>query len=204
MAQCDGSTLGIHLLHRNVQVLHRHCRLRSKCFVDLVDVDVVHLQACFVQSRRNRISRADTHDLGVDSDHSEAAHPGENRQAQLLGSAATSQEHQGSTVRDLTCVASSCGTSLLEGCLQLGETLEVGLRSGALVGFNDHLRRLAIFVLDGRCYRNNLRIEEPLLLRSHCLGMRADGHLVLGLARNLPLLSHILRGDAHRDHASRC
>ena len=85
MAKRDGASLWVQLLHGDLQVVDRHGCLGCEGLVDLVDVDVVDGHAGLLESDWDGESRADTHQLRVNADASEAAKSGDDGQAHLLG-----------------------------------------------------------------------------------------------------------------------
>jgi len=60
MAKGDGSTFWINFLHVKDKLLDGEVGLRCKCFIDLVDVNVVCRKTCFLESIRDSISWANS------------------------------------------------------------------------------------------------------------------------------------------------
>mmetsp|Transcript_17855 Transcript_17855/g.53746 ORF Transcript_17855/g.53746 Transcript_17855/m.53746 type:complete len:351 (-) Transcript_17855:172-1224(-) len=204
MAQGDGAALGVHLLHGDLEVLHGHRRLRGKGFIDLVNVNVLHLQARLLECSRDREGRADAHDVGVDAHAGKAPQPADDGEAHGLRGGAARQQDKRGAVRDLARIACVGGAVRLEGGLQLPETLQGGVSSRTFVGSHGHLGHFALLVLHSRRHRDDLRVEQLGLLRGNSLLVGVHRQLVLRLTRDVPLGSDILRGNAHGHHAGCC
>merc|ERR1719264_2297173 len=58
VAQGDGTALRVHLLHRDLEVLDGHGRLRGEGLVDLEDVHVLGGEVCLLERRGDGKGRA--------------------------------------------------------------------------------------------------------------------------------------------------
>ena len=84
VAESDGSTLGVHFLGVNTELLDTVGGLTRESFVQFDDIDVSQFESCLLENFRDGNSRADTHDLWGNSGHSVAYNLSNDWQPQLL------------------------------------------------------------------------------------------------------------------------
>lgn len=117
------TSVDVDLLLRDPEVLHAHHSLARKRLVDLVEVDVVEGQGGELEDLGDGERWADTHNARGDSDDGRGDELAEDGEAKALGNRAAGEDDGGSTIGDLRSIAGVRGAVLLEGGLQLGETL---------------------------------------------------------------------------------
>lgn len=131
-----------------------------------------------------------------DSSSNELAQDGK---TELLGSLALHQEDGSSTVRDLGSITGSGATTSLESRLEFAKDFNSRTFSDTLIGINNDLLLVTILIENDSLNRGNFFLEEASLLSSSSLGVREGRELILGLARDVPVLSNILRRDTRNE-----
>jgi hypothetical protein len=142
-----------------------------------------------------------THDFWRDPDNGVVHELGQNGQAELHGGGPPAEQNSGGAIGDLRGVSGRGGAGLLEGGLEFLEALEGGLLSDAVVLRDSDLLELALVVLDGGFDRDDLVLEEALVLGRKGALVRLDGEFVLLLPVDAVFLGHVLGGLAHAHQA---
>ncbi len=191
MTQGDGAPVHVQLVPLDAEVAGGGDHLGGEGLVDLDQVDVVDRHAGALEGLADGLDRAEAHDLGVEPGHA-ARHDACKWGDPELGCLGVAHDDHGrGTVVQGTGVARRDGAALTEHGLQLREPLERGARAGPVVlGHHGPV---------GERHRDDLSLEEAVVLRTHGPGLRQQGELVLLLAAHALELGHVLGGLAHGD-----
>ena len=204
-----------------VQTVHSH---RGKGLVDLVDVDVALGQVELVEQFGDGGCWADTHHPWRDTGDSGAAEFGQDGLVELDGFGAAHEEDGGgcsfilvsgryiierkaegklTTISDLTGIPTSSPVpELRERRTNLTQRLRGSPIPNPLITSQSNLLDLpSLRILHRRLNRHDLIIKPPALLRLLSAPERLSRELVLRLARDVEVRTHVLRRLAHRLHA---
>ena len=222
MAECDGSSSGVHLLVRQLQDILAVYGHGGEGLVDFDDVDVVDGDIVLAEELGDSDRGADAHDARCKTGDGGADELGENGLAELDGAGALHEEDSGSYCR-VSCVSrrimlkrTSIGnlggvssgrlvTKGREGRTNLGEALICGTPSWALILCQgDILHFSSFWVLDLRLDRHDLIIEPTRLLCHLSPSVRFRRISILALPGDVEILADVLTGLSHRLHAVRC
>lgn len=123
MTHRNRTSIDIDLLLRDAKVLHAHNRLTRKRLVDLVEIDVLEAEGGELEDLGDGERRADAHDARGYTNDGRGDELAEDGEAEALGDGAAGEDDSCGAVGDLRSVTSVGGAVLLEGGLQLAETL---------------------------------------------------------------------------------
>lgn len=198
VTESNSTTLGVHLLEGDTQLLDAIDALGGKRLVDLPDIDIIVLEARLLHDDRDGGRGADAHEERGDTDDAGLDELADDGLAEALGGAALHQQDGGGTVGDLAGVAGVDAAVLCERSADLAERLGRDALADAVIAGNGNLLlllRLGIRPLG--LNRRNLLIEETSLLRLNGLGIRRRSEDILLGARDALRLRHLLRQHAH-------
>ncbi|KAJ6437775.1 NAD(P)-binding domain [Purpureocillium lavendulum] len=201
----DGAALGVDLVVGDAELVGGPQALRGKGLVDLVDVDVVAVDAGEVEGLGDGLPGALAHEEGLDADDGGADVLADDGLAELLGGVTAHEEDGGGAVGDLAGVAGVDGAVGGKGRADLGEGLDGDAVADAVVAGDGDLlglTRLGVLELDGE--GGDLGVEEAGLLGLDGLLVRGGSEGVLVGAGDVEGLGHVLGQDAHGDLAVGC
>ena len=197
VAKRDGTTLRVQLCLGDTELLNAVGCLGSERLIDLKDVNIVDGEAAVLESSRDSVCGADSHNLRGHTSDREANDAAVDSATEARCDVSPGKEDARSAISHLGRVSSSRGTVLLEGRLKLGEALKSRLRSDTVVLVDHHLCLITIFVLDDGLVGRNLSLEITGLLGGGSLLVALDGKGVLLGAAHTELSGNVLRSDSH-------
>ena len=198
MTKGDSTALGVDLLLGNTELVGAPEALGRERLVDLVDVDVVLVDARKLKHLGDGLPGTDAHEQGLDADDGRGNELAEDGLAELLGRGALHEQDGGGTVRNLRGVSGVDGAVLGEGGADLAERLGGDAVADAVVAVDKDLLGLAgLGVLELGLERQDLLLEETLLLGLDGLLEGRGGEGVLVLAADALVLGHVLGEDTH-------
>lgn len=202
MTEGDSTTLGVDLLRGQAKLVDAPHALGGKGLVDLVDVDIILVDAGLLEGNGNSGPGADTHEQGLDTDNAGSDVLADDLLAQALGSGALHEQDGGGTVGDLGGVTGVDGAVLSEGRADLAEGLGGHALADTVIGLDGDgllLAGLGVGPLD--LEGSNLLIEEASLLGLNGLLVGGSGEGILGGTGDTAVLGHVLGQNTHGDLA---
>ena len=165
--------------------------LGSERFVGLDQIHIGDGQAGLFHDLAGGGHGAHAHDGGIDAAQRTGDPGGHGGDAQFLGLLLAHDDQRGGAVVDGGSVAGGDFAVLLEGGAQLGQDFRRA-QAGTFVGVKDDV---ALLVLDD--HGHDLVLERAGLDGSLGLGLALESKVVQIFTAQVPLVGHVLSGDAH-------